>query len=267
MSLRVRSDDAEISYEVMGSGPPVVLLHPFPAHRGIWMPVAEALAPRYRCILPDLCGHGESEPGTGPASMEKHVADVLRVCDEAGVGRAVFAGNSIGGYVLFELWRRQPERVAALILCDTRAAADTDEGKRARLQTAEDVQKHGPDPFLDSTAEKLLGASTRGNRPDVAAAARAMMAGTTVAGTVAVQQGMAARPDSVATLQTIDVPTQILVGDEDMVTPRADAEVMQRGIRSSRMEVVPAAGHYAPFEQPEFVARVMRQFLDSLPSW
>src|SRR5207237_1367517 len=123
MSLRVRSDDAEISYEVLGSGPPVVLLHPFPAHRAIWKPVAEALAPRYRCVLPDLRGHGESEPGNGPATMEKHVADVLRVCDDAGVGRAAFAGNSIGGYILFELWRRQRDRVAALILCDTRAAA------------------------------------------------------------------------------------------------------------------------------------------------
>jgi 3-oxoadipate enol-lactonase len=265
--MQVRSDDTEISYEVLGNGPAVVLLHPFPANHGIWMPVAESLAGRYRCILPDLRGHGDSPPGPGPTTMEKHAADVLRVCDDAEVGRAVFAGVSIGGYVLFEFWRRHRERVAALILCDTRAQADTDEGRRNRLQSAEDVQKHGPAPFLDTMMEKLVGASTRRNRPDIATEARAMMYRMPVAGIVAVQQGMAARPDSIPTLKTIDVPTLVLVGDEDTLTPPADAELMQRNISGSRLQVVPAAGHYAVFEQPDFAKRVIRQFLDGLPRW
>src|SRR5690349_24959760 len=117
---RIRSGDAQISCTILGSGPAVVLLHPFPAHRGIWLPVAEQLATRYRCILPDLRGHGASETGEGPATMEKHAADIRRVCDDAGVGRAVFVGNSIGGYALFEFWRSFRERVSALVLCDTR---------------------------------------------------------------------------------------------------------------------------------------------------
>ena len=263
--MRVRSGDTEIAYEVLGAGPAVVLLHPFPADHGIWMPVAESLLARYRCILPDLRGHGESPPG--PATMEKHAADVLRVCDDSGVGRAVFAGVSIGGYVLFEFWRRHRERVAALMLCDTRAQADTDEGRRNRLRSAEDVQKRGPAPFLDAMILKLVGASTRRNRPDIATAARAMMDRMPVAGIVAVQQGMAARPDSIPTLKTIDVPTLVVVGDEDTLTPSADAELMQRNISGSRLQVVPAAGHYAVFEQPDFAKRVIRQFLDGLPRW
>src|SRR5512141_2181589 len=116
--MRVRSSDTEISYEVMGSGPDVVLLHPFPANRGVWTPVAEKLASRYRLILPDLRGHGESGVGEGPATMEKHAADVARVMDDAGVRKAVFAGESIGGYILVGFWRRMRERVAALVLCN-----------------------------------------------------------------------------------------------------------------------------------------------------
>jgi pimeloyl-ACP methyl ester carboxylesterase len=260
---RIRSGDVEISYTVLGSGPDVVLLHPFPAHHGIWLPVAEQLAARYRCVLPDLRGHGASEPGEGPATMEKHASDVRRVCDDAGLGRAVFVGVSIGGYVLFEFWRRFRERVSALVLCETRAPADSDETRRARLASIDQVQKHGPDGFLDAQAERLLGTTTRRNRPDIVEPARAMMGRITIAGIAAVQQGMASRPDSVPTLKTINVPTLVMVGDEDAVTPRADAELMQKGIAGAQLEVIRAAGHYSPFEQPEQVARLMRQFLDS----
>ena len=261
---RIQSDDAQISYSVLGSGKDVVLLHPFPAHHGVWLPVAEQLSARYRCILPDLRGHGASEPGDGAATMEKHANDIRRVCDDAGVSRAVFAGVSIGGYILFEFWRRFRERVAALVLSDTRAPADSDAIRGARLASIEQVQKHGPDGFLDAQVERLLGASTRRNRPDIAQAARGMMAKITVAGISAVQQGMAARPDSAPTLKTIDVPTLVMVGDEDIVTPRADAEQLQRGIDGAKLEIVPAAGHYSPLERPEVVTRILGQFLDSI---
>jgi len=260
----VRSDDAQITYEVIGAGAPVVLLHPFPAHRGIWRPVAEELAQRHRCLLPDLRGHGESETGAGPATMQKHAADLLRVADDGGVGRAVFVGISIGGYILFEFWRRHRDRVAALVLCDTRAQADSDETRRARLASIADVQQRGPDAFLDAQVDRLLGASTRRNRPDIAVAARAMMGKMSVAGIAAALQGMAERPDSVATLKTMDVPTLILVGDEDVVTPRADAELMQRDIPGSRLEIISGAGHYSAFEQPAQVLRAISQFLVQL---
>ncbi|HZQ91985.1 MAG TPA: alpha/beta fold hydrolase [Terriglobales bacterium] len=262
--MQTRSGDTEIAYQVLGNGPPVVLLHPFPAHHGVWAPAAAELAARYRIILPDLRGHGQSPPGDGPATMEKHAADLVRVLDDAGAGRAVFAGNSIGGYILFEFWRRHRERVAALILVDTKAQADSDEARRARLQAAEDVQKTGPAGFVEKSVERLVGESTRRNRPDIADAARQMMSTATVAGIVAVQHGMAARPDSVPTLKTINVPTLILVGDEDIVTPQADAELMQRGISGSKLQRITAAGHYAPLEQPEQVARAMRGFVDGV---
>jgi pimeloyl-ACP methyl ester carboxylesterase len=194
--------------------------------------------------------------------MDKHAADLARVCEDAGIGRAVFAGASIGGYVLFEFWRRFRQRVAGLILCDTRAQADSEEGRAGRLRSAEDVEQRGPEPFLDSMVPKLLGQTTQRNRPDLVAAVRQMMSKMTAAGIAAVQRGMAQRPDSVSTLKTIDVPTLLLVGDEDTLTPITDAELMRSNIAGSRMAVIPRAGHLAAFEQHEEVARTMRRFLE-----
>jgi pimeloyl-ACP methyl ester carboxylesterase len=265
--MRLSSDDAEIFYTVMGDGPPVVLLHPFPANHKVWLLAAELLASRYRLILPDLRGHGASSPGAGPAIMEKHAADLLRLSDACGVGKAVFAGVSIGGYVLFELWRRHHERVSGLILCDTRAGADTDEGRANRLKAADDVEKQGPVPFIESMIPKLLGDTTRTTRPDLVERARKMMLDMSVAGIAAVQRGMAARPDSVADLKTINVPTLVMVGAEDMLTPLSEAESMQRQIAGSRLRVIPRAGHYAVFEQPEAAGKAIRGFLDGLKAW
>src|SRR6202045_4994286 len=121
---RIKSGDAEIGYRVVGEGPPVILLHPFPANHEFWLPVANALATRYRVILPDLRGHGNSGLGEGPATMEKHAADIARVMDDAEVGRVPLVGVSIGGYALFEFWRRHRGRVAALGLWNTKASAD-----------------------------------------------------------------------------------------------------------------------------------------------
>lgn len=265
--MRLSSDDAEIFYTVMGDGPPVVLLHPFPANHKIWLPAAELLTGRYRLILPDLRGHGESSPGAGPATMQKHATDLLRLSEACGVGKAVFAGVSIGGYVLFEFWRRHRERVSGLILCDTRAGADTDEGRANRLTAADDVEKQGPVPFIDSMIPKLLGETTRTTRPDLVERARKMMLEMSAVGIAAVQRGMAARPGSVADLKTISVPTLVTVGAEDNLTPLSEAESMQRAIAGSRLHVIPRAGHYAVFEQHEAAGKAIRVFLDGIKSW
>src|SRR5215475_13961786 len=108
------SDDAEIFYEVLGVGPPVVLLHQFPASHEFWHPVAQKLAGTYRLLMPDLRGHGESGAGQGPATMNKHATDIAKILDQENIGRAAFVGVSIGGYVLFEFWRKYRGRIAAL---------------------------------------------------------------------------------------------------------------------------------------------------------
>ena len=259
----VRSQDAEIFYTIMGQGPDVVLLHPFPATHAFWLPVAERLSQRYRVILPDLRGHGASGIGEGPASMQKHAADVASVCRAADVTRAVFGGVSIGGYILFEFWRSYRAQVRALMLCNTKASADTPEARTTRLQAADDVLQRGPDAFLDSMLPKLVGETTRRSRPDLAAHLRRMMQ-QKAERIAAVQRGMADRPDSLPTLPTINAPTLILAGDEDTLTPVADAQQMQQKIPGSVLQVIPQAGHYAVHEKAEDAHRILRGFLDSL---
>jgi pimeloyl-ACP methyl ester carboxylesterase len=259
--MQLRSGDAEIYCEVHGSGPDLLLVHPFPAHHGIWSPVAEMLATRYRVILPDVRGLGQSPPGEGPATMEKHASDLARLLDELKIPKVMYAGNSIGGYIFFEFWRRHRERVAQVILVDTRASADSDEGRKTRLASAEDVLKRGAEPFLDAQLPKLMGESTHRNRPDKVTEAKRMMMQASPAGIAAVLQGMAARVDSNATLASIDVPALLICGEEDTVTTPVEMEAMHRGIRGSVFRRVPKAGHYAPFEQPEEVHRIMREFL------
>src|SRR5277367_2951604 len=261
---RLRSDDAEIFYEIRGKGPPVVLLHPFPCNHEFWNPIAEALESRYRLILPDLRGHGSSEIGEGPALMQKHASDISRVLDAAGIGKAAFIGCSIGGYILFEFWRRFRDRINAMVLCDTRPQADTAEARANRLQAAAAVLEHGTEPFLEAMIPKLMGRITVTTRPDIVAGARAMMREMSAEDINQVQQGMAARPDSVADLKTINVPTLILIGEEDILSTVADGELMRQNIAGSQLKVIPKAGHYAPWEQPQAVGPVLRRFLDDV---
>jgi len=261
-SQRIKSDAAEISYWAVGDGPAVVLLHPFPAHHEFWLPVAEVLTARYRVILPDLRGHGESGIGEGPATMEKHAADVARMMDDADVGRAPMIGVSIGGYILFEFWRKYRSRVAALGLCNTKAPADTPEGRAGRLQGAADVLERGTEPFLETMIPRLLGKTTRETRPDLVDGALRMMRKMSPEDIAQVQRGMAERPDSVETLKTINVPTLIVTGDEDILTGTNEAELMHRNIAGSELRVIPKAGHYAPWEQPAEAAKLLRQFLE-----
>ncbi|MBI2683295.1 MAG: alpha/beta fold hydrolase [Acidobacteriales bacterium] len=255
---------ATLFYTTTGRGPDLVFLHAFPSCHEMWLPVANLLSSHFRVTLIDLRGLGQSGLGMDTVSMAQHAADVDRVCREVSMERAVFAGCSIGGYVLFELWRVHRERIKALVLCDTRAAADTAEGRAARLKSVDDVLARGPADFLDVTTTKLLGSTTQRNRRDLVNAARHSMRHSTAAGIAAIQRGMAERPDSTPTLATINVPTLIFFGEEDTITPVAEGQVMASSIRDSRFQVIPRAGHLSPFEQPEEVHRLLRNFLDSL---
>ena len=263
-SHQLRSGDAEIVYWLLGDGPSVVLLHPFPANHEFWLPVAEELASRYRLILPDLRGHGESEVGEGPATMAKHADDLARIMDAAQVGRAPLIGVSIGGYILFEFWRRHATRVAALGLCNTKAPADNADARAARLQAANDVLARGTEPFLQSMVPRLLGKTTRETRPDLVEGALRMMRRMSPEDIAKVQRGMAERPDSGNTLKTMNVPTMLVTGDEDVLTGINEANFMREHIAGSQLRVIPKAGHYAPYEQSGEAAGIIRKFLDSL---
>jgi 3-oxoadipate enol-lactonase len=260
---KISSDGAEIWFDISGAGAPVVLLHPFPLNREFWLPVAQFLSTRYRLILPDLRGHGDSSLGEGSATMQKHAVDVARVMTAAGVDRAPLIGVSIGGYVIFEFWRQFRDRVSSLVLCNTKAGADTPETRAGRLQAADDVLQRGAEPFFEGMLQKVLGETTRHSRLDLVEGALRMMRKMSAESVAGVQRGMAERPDSISTAGTINVPTMLITGDEDTLTGVPETEVMKQSIRGSEMKVVAKAGHYAAWEQPEEVGKLLREFLDS----
>ena len=258
------SDDAQLSYEVAGTGPDLVLLHPFPLNRRFWDGVLPQLTSRYRVIVPDLRAHGESELGDGPATMGKLAEDLAKLCREEKITRARFVGVSIGGYTLFEFWRRYREHGMALVLANTRAGAESAEGRANRLQIADRVLREGTAGFIDELVPKLMSPATRRNRPDVVDVARKMAQQMSPEDVAGVQRGMAERPDSIPTLAGINVPTLVIAGEDDAV-PLSESELMLRAIPGARMQVISRAGHYAAMEKPAEFAGLLRGFLDALP--
>ena len=259
-----RSGDAQLMYEITGSGPDVVLLHPFPLHHHFWDGMLEQLATRYRIFLPDLRAHGDSEAGEGAVTMQKLADDLDRLCREFDISRAIFVGVSIGGYTLFEFWRRYRECVRALVLANTRAGAETTEGRDGRLAIADKVLLDGTEGFLDELLPKLFSKATLGNRPDIVDAARAMAKKMSPVDIAAVQRGMADRPDSIPTLSAIHVPTLVIAGGDDSV-PLAEVALIHQRIPGSELRVIAKTGHYAAMERPAEFGRLLRTFCDAQP--
>ena len=262
------SDGSKLFYTSLGGGPAVILLHPTPVDHRFWMPVGEILAPKYRVIIPDLRGHGQSELGKGPITVEKLGADVGRLLDHLELGKALFAGCSIGGYTLFEIWRTMPARVEAFAFCCSRPQADTEVQRARRTETISKIQERGTSDFIEGNIETLIGSAARRRSPEKVAEAREMMQANPVDTIVAVQQGLAVRPDSVATAATMRIPCCIIAGGEDSGSTPADMRLLAERIRNggygAEYNEIPDAGHFAPFEQPELVARILRRFFDSV---
>lgn len=254
----------ELAYEVSGEGSPIVLLHGFPFNRTLWREQAGALSKHYRVITVDLRGHGETTATRDPATMEEMAEDVAALLGELGIARVVLGGLSMGGYVALAFSRLFPERVRALILADTRPQADTGEARLAREEMATRVLDEGMQTIADTMLPKLLAPSTHVERPEVVARVREMILNTAPQGAASALRGMAVRSDHTKFLREINCPTLIIVGGLDQITPLADAELMNREIRGSRLEVIAEAGHVSNVERPAEFNRALENFLSEL---
>jgi pimeloyl-ACP methyl ester carboxylesterase len=252
-----------IAYDDVGSGLPIVFIHGFPHNRTLWAPQLGGLMARARCIAPDLRGFGESEV-TGPYSMDVYADDVVAMLDALQIPRAVIAGLSMGGYVAFAIWRRHRERVRALILADTRAGPDGDEAIARRREMIALARAKGSGAVADSQIGGMVGRTTRDKHPDIADAVHHMLTAAPVEGVVGALEAMIARPDSTPTLATIDVPTMIIVGEEDALTPPKEARAMHALIPGSRLEILEGAGHVSNVERPAAFNHVTSEFLGVL---
>ncbi len=246
-----------------GRGALVVLVHAFPVDSRMYAYQLTTPFGGYRLVAPDLPGFGGTPPGD-VSSMDDYADALLRLLDAEHAQQCVLLGTSMGGYVAFALYRAARERVAALALVDTRPGSDTDEQKEARERNAVRVSNEGPGPLAEELLPSLLAASTRNTSPDVAERVRRMAAEADPHGIAAALRAMAVRPDATDLLEDIEVPTLIVVGAEDEITPPPQAEEMHRRIRGSELVTIQGAAHLPPIEAADAFNDALRDFLQDL---
>jgi pimeloyl-ACP methyl ester carboxylesterase len=255
--------DTEIAFDDVGSGLPVVFLHAFPLNRTMWDPQVTALVGESRCIPIDFRGLGDSAR-KGPYSMDRYADDVAAVLDNLQIERAVVVGLSLGGYVAFALWRRHRERVRAFVLASTRATSDNEENVARRRHLIDVAEREGSAAIANLQIASLFGKTSRDKRPDIYDAAHRMMAQTSPEGIVGALEAMIARPDSLATCATIDVPTLIVAGDEDVAVQVKESRAVHEAIAGSHLEVLHQAGHLLNLERAAAFNTVVSEFLATL---
>ncbi len=274
MKAIYESDGAKLRYWETGAGLPVVFLHPTPLDHNYWRPLTENVG-GVRAIVPDFRGHGGSELGNLPTggfarvpdapvlTMGRLAADVLALLDHLEIKEAVFAGCSVGGSVLLELWRRAPKRMRALAFICSKPQPDSEAGAAKRVETIVRARTAGVDGIFDAMTQSLIGATARQRRPQIVAELRACMTLTTEA-LVAVQAGLATRPDSVPTVSTIQVPVLGIAGGEDASISPAEMDAFHAAPGGCESHLLPDAGHLAAYEQPQKVATLLAEWLRQL---
>lgn len=272
MSGDYAANGAGLSFSDTGTGLPVVFLHPTPLDRDYWRPLTRELA-GIRAIVPDLRGHGLSElgsslpsggfarvPNAAVLTMGQHASDILALLDHLQVRRAVFAGCSIGGYVLLELWRVAAQRIHGLAFICSKPQPDAEANLEKRAETIAKARSEGVTAIFDGLAQTLPGASFRCDHPELVTELRTHMTLTPEA-LIAVQAGLATRPDSVATVGTIRQPVLAIAGAEDASVTPAEMEAFRAAPGGCEFHLLPGAGHLAAFEQPRKVASLMAPWL------
>jgi len=272
MTKAYESNGARLSFIDIGSGLPVIFLHPTPLDHAYWLPMIGEMG-GVRAIVPDLRGHGMSELGTNLSvggfarvpdapvlSMGQLAADALALMDHLALPEAVFAGCSVGGYVMLELWRRAPLRMRGLAVVCSKPQPDAEANLAKRVETIAKIRSEGTAGVFDGNAQTLIGASARKRRPEIVVELRSRMTLTPEA-VVAVQAGLATRPDSVPDIAGIDAPIVAICGGEDPGITEAEMRVFEAAAGGCEFRLLPDAGHFAAYEQPGKVAALLMPWL------
>jgi pimeloyl-ACP methyl ester carboxylesterase len=263
-ALMTRIDVRGISLNTVdqGAGAPLLLVHGFPLDHTMWQGQITALSKTQRVIAPDLRGFGASGVTSGTVSMEQFADDLNALLDSLKISEPVtLCGLSMGGYIAFAFYRKYKSRLKSLILCDTRAVADTPEAAESRRKLADKVVEEGARVVAEGMLPKLFGKAASERQPQVVEATRQVMLRTDPQGIAAALRGMAQRADSTSLLSQIDVPTLVLVGKEDAISTSDEMRGVAASIAKARFVEVPAAGHMAPLESPTLVNDAISAFL------
>jgi pimeloyl-ACP methyl ester carboxylesterase len=250
-----------LAYRESGSGPPVVLLHAFPLSAAMWEHQYGPLGGVSRLITPDLPGFGRSPAAQREPSVDLMADEVKGLLAQLGLDAVVLGGLSMGGYVTMAFLRRHPERVRAIVLADTKAGADTEAARANRERIAEAILADGDTAALaEELLPTLVGETTLQSRPGVVELVRSDICASEPTAVAWAQRAMAARPDSVDTLRKARLPALVIVGEEDVLTPAAEAEAMASVLPHAELVRIPRAGHLSALEHPT-------AFNDAIMSW
>ncbi|MGY5125098.1 alpha/beta fold hydrolase [Streptomyces nigrescens] len=262
----VECREITVGYEDEGSGEPLVLVHGHPFDRSMWRPQTEHFSRAgWRVIAPDLRGYGASTVRPGTTPLETFARDLLALLDGLGVERFVLGGLSMGGQIVMECYRLFPERIRGLVLADTFAAAETEEGRTARREMAARLLREGMAGYAQEVLAKMVSPYTLTHRPEVAAHVLAMMTAAPPEGAAAALRGRAERPDYTELLSQISVPALVVVGTEDAYTPVSDARDIHARVPDATLAVIEHAAHMPNLERPDEFNAVLAEFLRSLP--
>jgi pimeloyl-ACP methyl ester carboxylesterase len=228
----------------------------------MWRGQIDELSEDFHVLAPDLRGFGGSDISPGLVSMQQFADDLASLLDQRGIRQSIiFCGLSMGGYIAWQFWRRHVDRLSRLILCDTRAAADTTEAAQARCETARRVLQEGTAFLAETMIPKLFSERTRLQNRSIVAATRRSIEMAPRTGVAAALCGMAERADATPWLPDIQIPTLVLCGQQDAISPVAEMQAIADAIPGAEFAVIPACGHMAPLEGPIHVNKAIRGFL------
>ena len=253
----------QLAYDDLGQGQPLVFIHGHPFNRSMWDRQVDHFQDRYRLILPDLRGYGETPVITPRTMLDEMALDIIHLLDGLGIDKAIFCGLSMGGQILFDLYRLFPQKVQALIIVDSDVRGETKESRQQRLAKAEDILQKGMRQHTDETIHQYIAAASMAD-PEIYEPLHKMMSGTRPEGAAAAHRGRADRRDHTSVLATIRVPALIVVGSEDFFTPQPVARIMSDGIPGAQLAVIDGAGHLPNMEKPAVFNRIMDDFLKGL---
>lgn len=264
---RQLEDAGEIEYDKRGKGTPVVFLHAFPLSNAMWHAQIELLAKEFKVIAPNARGVGGTSPFSGAPSVEQMAHDLALLLGDMNLAQPVIlCGLSMGGYVALAFARMYPQRLSALILSDTQAAPDSPEARDKREENIEFARTHEPSEFFERMLPDLLGETTHTTRRALVEKVRQMMQDTPVSSAALVQllEALRDRPDATPHLEKIKVPTLVMVGYEDTITPPQSGHLLAHYIPNAQIQLIPQAGHLTNLERPQEFNRRLQAFIRAL---
>lgn len=266
-NLTITVNNIIISYDDVGEGEiPIIFLHGFPFDKSMWHLQLDALKTSHRLIAYDIRGFGKSTDTASLLSIDMFADDLIKFLDALSINKAIVCGFSMGGYIALNALKRFPERFKALVLCDTQCVADTAEAKEKRAMAIDEIAKDGVTLFNEGFLKKVFHKDSLKSKRKLVDQLKTVVFGNS---THIITQGLLAmdsRKETCSILEKIDIPTLILCGRQDEVTPLAQSEFMHENIRASILHIIENAGHVSNLEQPDAFNTFLGEFLDDVTS-